>query len=744
MVDLTNLADAADTVENSTWSITVEKDGQRLSYSDGIRMMEFEDSVNDVAKLDAIIEGIDTSVVEDGAKIELYNDGEFIWTGDVYNVSNEVGNKFMIEGFGALKRLDRKATTREYYDSTVSKAVSGLVADQVDINLIEDFQDVSDFVGENGVDFGSDESNLLDALSRLCEEIGADFYMTNVDYFEESAQSQSGTSINFASFDVTLNNDGIIKTVGFEPDDLGRYKVEVQDSNQNTIVDRERSVANTGIWKEVNFTRQDYEDSDYGSVIPSGSTVTVIVKGADSNLGLYSSTRSGSETLFDYSSGVPDHNNSSGGDFVTVRDTESGSQAAAGVEPEVRPALNVVVPEKDPVTSGDYYLSNDAETNNIGDLKVNYRGGEVFDQVIVKSEGAAGDVLSIVDDGKAFVRYPDPNKANDPELPPDPDVYVYSDKAAGTFEPEGLLRSLAKAIYDRRNQEWREVSLIPSDPTRIHVLDDSVYINDQTSETDIDDNFRVIGRRYVFDPLGRRYSEGQTYYSEIICSNKPNDFAQDAARSKRRFRDFASYAQSTRNTISQSDSEVADSNGALTFSFNVPQRFVEDRAGRDKTIDARLDVGVDEYSKIATVSQSDVASGTKVKTYDTTLESSELADVVTAGKDDVSHGSNEPDPAAAAKAESARVDDNISTFGGGASPVVSGASEGTVSVSVDGWATLNTFERGVDYPNKGEGVSSSNDEETAGAEVYFDIRFSPLDNGDVPLDLLYVLQCVRD
>lgn len=214
-----------------------------------------------------------------------------------------------------------------------------------------------------------------------------------------------------------------------------------------------------------------------------------------------------------------------------------------------------------------------------------------FDGVIVRGYG----------DGDDQITYTDGNTGKGNR------VLIYTDK---TILTEAQAQKRAENVLATNSVSWQEIEVEPSDPNKIYGVGQELKV--EAEEARLNDTYRVVELYYKFFP-----SEDE-FESTLNLSNKPQTFVDDYKQQKEQTESQTDYSQGARNTINESNADVADKNEGTTIEFNVPQRFTEDVTGQDRTAAVYLDFSADNYKQL--LQASDVTTiDDQTKVVDTTV-----------------------------------------------------------------------------------------------------------------------------
>jgi len=155
---------------------------------------------------------------------------------------------------------------------------------------------------------------------------------------------------------------------------------------------------------------------------------------------------------------------------------------------------------------------------------------------------------------------------------------IYTDK---TILSQSQAQRKADNLSETQTVDWQEVEVEPMNPNQIFGIGDEIKVNSERAR--LSDTFRVVELYYKIHP------ERQILESKINLSNKPQTFVDDFKRLEETSKSQTDFGQGNRNTINETERDLADSENPLNIDFNVPERFVKDEAGNDRTAQVRLD-----------------------------------------------------------------------------------------------------------------------------------------------------------
>lgn len=621
-----------DTETQAFWTIDVDNGSTVERFTRSIRFLDWSSVVNEMSWLKfRIFEEPDQGISE-GDEVTLLADNDPVWMGDVYDITQISKGEYEIEVYGPTKRFERANDNFTLEDADYTRALSKVVSNEMRVNALSNFEQLGAFNGLITLD--DDQDNKFDVLTRAVEELGGEFYVSLRNFVEENndatIKSSPSLSSNF-SFEVSLNQESIIREVGFEMHHPAEVQVTIfQDGD--SIASRTKRVQVAEDWTHVRFCEWDYIDISTASTDPDDTLDTnnpVVVevdvteyKGSSYVGGaIYVGNDSASENLYSYNSSTAPVGNKTTNSVVTVRDVTDNPNSNVSVE--TLPAMNIVIPDLPSTTDKTYGFQTDP--NNTQQITFTERQEEVYDQVVVK-----GNASGVTQDRSV---YPDPTVKDHPNLPEDPKTLVVERKANAGILPQNSLETwdalsedeiidnqlMARAIYNERKDEWKEVSVVPVNHQFVHDFEDKLEIVDDSHGYTL--NARVIGRRHIFDPMNVEYQdEVNVDYSEILCDSKPAMFSHDVANTDRRFKEAEGYGQGHRNTIVESSQSLTDKDGELRVSFEVPTRFTEDVLGRNRIITTTLDITNDRYTKV--IDTDNLSSDNYVNTEKSSVDTS--------------------------------------------------------------------------------------------------------------------------
>lgn len=198
------------------------------------------------------------------------------------------------------------------------------------------------------------------------------------------------------------------------------------------------------------------------------------------------------------------------------------------------------------------------------------------------------------------------------------EVLVYTDK---TILSDSQAQKKADELKTLRvDGNWTEITIVPGDPNELLEIGDVVTVDSADADISSTD-YRIVERNYNIDFQGQ-------LEAELVCNNRPATvFDGGLAKTREQTKSQTEYMQGNRNTINESNADVADKNEGTSLEFNIPQRFTQDVTGKERTAAVYLDLSVDNYKQL--LNASDVTTiDDQTKVVDTTVNN--FGDVETA------------------------------------------------------------------------------------------------------------------
>lgn len=161
----------------------------------------------------------------------------------------------------------------------------------------------------------------------------------------------------------------------------------------------------------------------------------------------------------------------------------------------------------------------------------------------------------------------------------------------------------ASTLNNEKSVSWSEVTVNLADPYEVRQLGENVDIVSEDAGIETETQYRIVQRKYVVD-----FQSGVR--AELVCNDKPRNFYTELRQSEDETRGQTGYMQGNRNTINESNQDLADQSNPLELNFFIPQRFTELVSGGDGTAQVRLDYIVDNYRKSFNATNSNVTDGT--------------------------------------------------------------------------------------------------------------------------------------
>lgn len=226
---------------------------------------------------------------------------------------------------------------------------------------------------------------------------------------------------------------------------------------------------------------------------------------------------------------------------------------------------------------------DESNTENIA--KTDDAGQGEYDGVVVKGYG----------DGDDQIRATAGNTGDNDE------VLTHVDKTiTSSSQAQSKADSLKTSHVDG---SWTRVKVQIADPNVVRTVGDVVTVKSDDAGITTATDYRIVETFYSIDFEGN-------VSAELICNNRPSTYYNTVEETKEQTESQTQYMQGNRNTINETEKELADQNNPVKIEFNIPSRFTEDVTNNDRTAQARLDFVVDDYKKSF--------SGTQTAAIDTT------------------------------------------------------------------------------------------------------------------------------
>ena len=204
---------------------------------------------------------------------------------------------------------------------------------------------------------------------------------------------------------------------------------------------------------------------------------------------------------------------------------------------------------------------------------------EEYDAVVVKGYGDGDD--QIIGEFPARNTWPD-----------DPKILRYTDKTILSSEEAN---TTAENVYNEHT-EWRNIYLYPANENELLSLGDEVEIDD--SATGVNATFRVVQRKL-------HVSFSSPAAIEYVLSDRPIGVLDEGEDIREQTDSQTDYSQGNRNTINESNSDIANSSQGVEVDLNIPERFTQDATGEDRTAQVKLDYKIKDYKKIVEAENAD-------------------------------------------------------------------------------------------------------------------------------------------
>lgn len=187
-------------------------------------------------------------------------------------------------------------------------------------------------------------------------------------------------------------------------------------------------------------------------------------------------------------------------------------------------------------------------------------------------------------------------------------VLIYTDK---TILSDSQAQQRADKLQELKTVKWQEIEVDLTNPNRVFGIGDKLTVD--AKDAKLNDDYRVVKTSYKIRPSRSEFE------ATLTLSNKPATFVDEFNREKNKSKSQTDFAQGNRNTINESNKDLADSNNSTTVDFFIPERFTKDDAGNDTTAQVKLDYSVQNYKKNFDASDSElVDSQTKVVSTEVT------------------------------------------------------------------------------------------------------------------------------
>lgn len=290
---------------------------------------------------------------------------------------------------------------------------------------------------------------------------------------------------------------------------------------------------------------------------------------------------------------------------------------------------------------------------------------------------------------------------------------IFTDK---TILSQSQAQRKADNLSETQTVDWQEVEVEPMNPNQIFGIGDEIRVNSERAR--LSDTFRVVELYYKIHP------ERQILESKINLSNKPQTFVDDFKRLEETSKSQTDFGQGNRNTINESNQDLAGSDNqgdqVVNLDFNIPERFTKSTAGEDKTAQVVFDFAVKNYKKTFNRSQLDVSDDTTVQAVNEVTDFGDVESTATrrAGR----NANTGPTKADVTESDTTRA-------GGGAQAALAIDDEFADDKSVESFA--GTFAELAQ-------ISTSSDAKFADADLYFSFKGRP--PGDVTINTPIVEQ----
>lgn len=197
---------------------------------------------------------------------------------------------------------------------------------------------------------------------------------------------------------------------------------------------------------------------------------------------------------------------------------------------------------------------------------------EEYDGVVVNGYGDGEDQI--------VAAYPARNN-----WPDDPKILKYTDK---TLLSQTEADNVAENLYNDHT-DWRNITVYPANENELLQLGDEVTIDEP--RTGLNGNYRVVERNLNID------LEGNTSI-EYVFSDRPIGMLDQDEDIKEQTKSQTDYSQGNRNTLNESNDDIAGPDQGLEIEYNVPEKFVRDIKGEDRVAEITLDLKAKDYKQI--------------------------------------------------------------------------------------------------------------------------------------------------